>query len=378
MQKNEKKFYSIIIEKKNNLQKLNNRKSTKNDIPKFRNSSRNKIINLQGNTSSRFNLYKNYILSINDSKESLVGKEKLFSNFFNLTSNKKNNFINSVQLNINHLRNISTKNIKSKSKIFTPLTNDKDNNPNILHSLIKTPFIKKKFDFIKNKFLLGQKNYFKRFNFRPSFTSKRIYPYLNKKPQKSYEEDKKLKKYFFEPDDINAQTMKEIKDNISIPSIKNMKTIYPRNIIFKKNKFTSIKIKKFNFPSILEKSSKLIFEYKNLADKSKKNEENNKSRKNIDENNNQYLNEISSSESNNSEKKMKHIYKIMKPKYNIKNLNILKGKILSYDKEDIYKRQKIIDNNNTNININNINKSIVIENNALRKKNKIKMNYIKT
>lgn len=355
MQKNEKKFYSIIIEKKNNLQKLNNRKSTKNDIPKFRNSSRNKIINLQGNTSSRFNLYKNYILSINDSKESLVGKEKLFSNFFNLTSNKKNNFINSVQLNINHLRNISTKNIKSKSKIFTLLTNDKDNNPNILHSLIKTPFIKKKFDFIKNKFLLGQKNYFKRFNFRPSFTSKRIYPYLNKKPQKSYEEDKKLKKYFFEPDDINAQTMKEIKDNISIPSIKNMKTIYPRNIIFKKNKFTSIKIKKFNFPSILEKSSKLVFEYKNLPDKSKKNEENNKSRKNIDENNNQYLNEISSSESNNSEKKMKHIYKIMKPKYNIKNLNILKGKILSYDKEDIYKRQKIIDNNNTNININNNN-----------------------
>ena len=84
MQKNEKKFYSIIIEKKNNLQKLNNRKSTKNDIPKFRNSSRNKIINLQGNTSSRFNLYKNYILSINDSKESLVGKEKLFSNFFNI------------------------------------------------------------------------------------------------------------------------------------------------------------------------------------------------------------------------------------------------------------------------------------------------------
>ena len=112
MQKNEKKFYSIIIEKKNNLQKLKNRKSTKNDIPKFRNSSRNKIINLQGNTSSRFNLYKNYILSINDSKESLVGKEKLFSNFFNLASNKKNNFINSVQLNINHLRNISTKNIK--------------------------------------------------------------------------------------------------------------------------------------------------------------------------------------------------------------------------------------------------------------------------
>lgn len=397
MQKNEKKFYSKVIEKKNNLLKIKNRKLTKNTVPKI-NNSRNKIIGLQSDTSSHFSIYKNYKFSICDSKENLSKNEKIFNNCINPTSNEKNNLINNVQLDVNYLKKISSKNIKNKSKILSSLTNDKDNNSNGLNSLNKTPIIKKKIDFIKNKFLLGQKNYFKRFNFRSSFNYKRIYPYLNKKPQKSYEEDKKLKKYFFEPDDINIQTMKEVKENVSILSIKNMKTICSRNYISKKSNFTRIKIKKFNFPSIIKKSNNLVFEYKqikdniktisnNLAQKSKKNEENNKSIKKIDEKSNEYLSGISSSESNNSDRKMKHIYKIMKPKYNIKNIKILKHKVLSYDKRDIYKNIKRIVNHNSNININNnkmynfrkifsngkkslesINKIIVIENNVFKKK----------
>ncbi len=68
--------------------------------------------------------------------------------------------VNFHQIDINNLHRISPKNLKKK--LNSSKTYDTKINSTIIDLQNKTQINKRKIDFIKNKFLLGQKNYFKR------------------------------------------------------------------------------------------------------------------------------------------------------------------------------------------------------------------------
>ena len=370
MELNENRIYSNINRIEKNLIKLSNQKSKVNSNSKLKNS-RISFLKNKDESSLNFNIYKNYILS-NNNFEDTNKNEELYTKDFNSISNNQNILINSVQLDSNYLKKISSNN--AKNKIFSSKTNDLKNKVNNFSWLNLSRDKRRKFDFIKYKYLIGQKNYFKRLfqdnDFGISLSNyKLINPYLILN----------TKKY------IN---MKISKNN----SLQNSKNNHDN-----KANYMNINIKKFNKFSELKESNKLIFEYNknkknillkndNLINEFNKNQEQEKI---IDYNYNEYLKSISSSESNKSKNDTNNISKL-NFNHKMNNLTPLINKSSIYDKMDIYSNIKRVNKNkitriikkDNNIEIlkirklasyrrkflKNINKNITLENLILRKK----------
>ena len=158
MELNENRIYSNINRIEKNLIKLSNQKSKVNSNLNFKNS-RNSFLKNKDESSLNFNIYKNYILS-NNNFEDTNKNEELYTKDFNSISNNQNILINSVQLDSNYLKKKSSNN--AKNKIFSSKTNDLKNKVNNFSWLNLSRDKRRKFDFIKYKYLIGQKNYFKR------------------------------------------------------------------------------------------------------------------------------------------------------------------------------------------------------------------------
>ena len=370
MKKNETQFYFNKSVMQKNFIKLKNKNSKSNTLSKF-NFSRNSFLKIKNKTSSNFNIYKNCILLNNSSKDFHNKNDDFLFNNINSFSNKKINSINSVQFNLNNHRNISSKNIRSK-KVFSSRTYDKKINANIIHWLNITQIKKKKIDFIKYKFLLGQKNYYKRLFDQDDlgfslYYSKKIKPY-SKKNSKIYSHEELLKKLFLEQEELNAQSMKDGSKNLSIISFKNNHRSPSKKNIFRLSNYTNLRIRKYNTPNVLKKSNELLLESNksklivrntryNMFEKSEEKEDNKNcniskgKEKNIDDIYKEYLNGISSSESNKS--KSKNLSK-KKYQYKICSIKSLKNKFLLNSKNEISQSiRKINENNNSNKNIKN-------------------------
>ena len=361
MQKNEKKIYKQINCMKNCLIKLNNRKSNLNTFSKI-NIPRNSILK-KNETSSNFILYKiNSLYNSNDSKENLTKldekqldkSKEIFNNdinSFNSFTSRRNNGVNTIQLDENYLRLISTKNIKNK-RASSLLYNIK-NNSQFINSLY-IPNKKKRADLIKYKYLLGKINYFKRiFHSKDGLTlkSKRnnLSPFQLNIKYNIYNDDLNKSKYLLlQSEEIKSN--KNINENFSFPSIPYHKI--HNNI--RKFRFTSIKIKKdfYQKKNTNQNNNNIGNKKNNLIDNTKDNEENNKStspEKIIEDNYNEYLNDISCSESNKSKNEIRSKIKYKK---NLeakipKRIKDLKKKIFNYDKNDInknIKRNKMYEN----------------------------------
>lgn len=361
MQKNEKKIYKQINCMKNCLIKLNNRKSNLNTFSKI-NIPRNSILK-KNKTSSNFILYKiNSLYNSNDSKENLTKldekqldkSKEIFNNdinSFNSFTSRRNNGVNTIQLDENYLRLISTKNIKNK-RASSLLYNIK-NNSQFINSLY-IPNKKKRADLIKYKYLLGKINYFKRiFHLKDGLTlkSKRnnLSPFQLNIKYNIYNDDLNKSKYLLlQSEEIKSN--KNIKENFSFPSIPYHKI--HNNI--RKFRFTSIKIKKdfYQKKNTNQNNNNIGNKKNNLIDNTKDNEENNKStspEKIIEDNYNEYLNDISCSESNKSKNEIRSKIKYKKNLEDkiTKRIKDLKKKIFNYDKNDInknIKRNKMYEN----------------------------------
>ena len=361
MQKNEKKIYKQINCMKNCLIKLNNRKSNLNTFSKI-NIPRNSILK-KNETSSNFILYKiNSLYNSNDSKENLTKldekqldkSKEIFNNdinSFNSFTSRRNNGVNTIQLDENYLRLISTKNIKNKRA--SSLLYSIKNNSQFINSLY-IPNKKKRADLIKYKYLLGKINYFKRiFHSKDGLTlkSKRnnLSPFQLNIKYNIYNDDLNKSKYLLlQSEEIKSN--KNINENFSFPSIPYHKI--HNNI--RKFRFTSIKIKKdfYQKKNTNQNNNNIGNKKNNLIDNTKDNEENNKStspEKIIEDNYNEYLNDISCSESNKSKNEIRSKIKYKK---NLeakipKRIKDLKKKIFNYDKNDInknIKRNKMYEN----------------------------------
>ena len=361
MQKNEKKIYKQINCMKNCLIKLNNRKSNLNTFSKI-NIPRNSILK-KNETSSNFILYKiNSLYNSNDSKENLTKldekqldkSKEIFNNdinSFNSFTSRRNNGVNTIQLDENYLRLISTKNIKNK-RASSLLYNIK-NNSQFINSLY-IPNKKKRADLIKYKYLLGKINYFKRiFHLKDGLTlkSKRnnLSPFQLNIKYNIYNDDLNKSKYLLlQSEEIKSN--KNINENFSFPSIPYHKI--HNNI--SKFRFTSIKIKKdfYQKKNTNQNNNNIGNKKNNLIDNTKDNEENNKStspEKIIEDNYNEYLNDISCSESNKSKNEIRSKIKYKKNLEDkiTKRIKDLKKKIFNYDKNDInknIKRNKMYEN----------------------------------
>ena len=354
MQKNEKKIYKQINCMKNCLIKLNNRKSNLNTFSKI-NIPRNSILE-KNKTSSNFILYKiNSLYNSNDSKENLTKldekqldkSKEIFNNdinSFNSFTSRRNNGVNTIQLDENYLRLISTKNIKNK-RASSLLYNIK-NNSQFINSLY-IPNKKKRADLIKYKYLLGKINYFKRiFHLKDGLTlkSKRnnLSPFQLNIKYNIYNDDLNKSKYLLlQSEEIKSN--KNINENFSFPSIPYHKI--HNNI--RKFRFTSIKIKKdfYQKKNTNQNNNNIGNKNNNLIDNTKDNEENNKStspEKIIEDNYNEYLNDISCSESNKSKNEIRSKIKYKKNLEDkiTKRIKDLKKKIFNYDKNDINKNIK--------------------------------------
>ena len=418
MKKNETQFYGDITLMRNDLLKLKSEKSKSNTMTKF-NFSRNSLLKNKNKTSSNFNLYKNGQISINNSKDILNKYEELFKSGYNSISHKKSILENSSPFGIDFLRRLSVKN--TRNKVFSYKTCEMKNNANIIHWLNLEQIKKKKIDFIKYKFLLGQKNYYKRlfqqddFSFS-SYYSKKANPFLKKTPKRQYFDSDKFKKLFFEKEDINAHSMKDGKECFSISLFKDadLKNNLNKQNILGINNYLGVTIKKFNTPKFCRKPDELLdsknnsqSKKNNLIEKSNKNKknknqnelsknkENNKSNEHVkivDDNYKEYLKGISSSESNKTKRKTINIIKKNNQFLN-KSLKSLKNKLLLNDKSGIFQQVKRLDKYHySNIIIKNnkklielkklisnerknmddlskeISKSIIIENPFIRKK----------
>ena len=361
MQKNEKKIYKQINCMKNCLIKLNNRKSNLNTFSKI-NIPRNSILK-KNKTSSNFILYKiNSLYNSNDSKENLTKldekqldkSKEIFNNdinSFNSFTSRRNNGVNTIQLDENYLRLISTKNIKNK-RASSLLYNIK-NNSQFINSLY-IPNKKKRADLIKYKYLLGKINYFKRiFHLKDGLTlkSKRnnLSPFQLNIKYNIYNGDLNKSKYLLlQSEEIKSN--KNINENFSFPSIPYHKI--HNNI--RKFRFTSIKIKKdfYQKKNTNQNNNNIGNKKNNLIDNTKDNEENNKStspEKIIEDNYNEYLNDISCSESNKSKNEIRSKIKYKKNLEDkiTKRIKDLKKKIFNYDKNDTnknIKRNKMYEN----------------------------------
>ena len=346
---------------KNCLIKLNNRKSNLNTFSKI-NIPRNSILK-KNETSSNFILYKiNSLYNSNDSKENLTKldekqldkSKEIFNNdinSFNSFTSRRNNGVNTIQLDENYLRLISTKNIKNK-RASSLLYNIK-NNSQFINSLY-IPNKKKRADLIKYKYLLGKINYFKRiFHLKDGLTlkSKRnnLSPFQLNIKYNIYNDDLNKSKYLLlQSEEIKSN--KNINENFSFPSIPYHKI--HNNI--RKFRFTSIKIKKdfYQKKNTNQNNNNIGNKKNNLIDNTKDNEENNKStspEKIIEDNYNEYLNDISCSESNKSKNEIRSKIKYKKNLEDkiTKRIKDLKKKIFNYDKNDInknIKRNKMYEN----------------------------------
>ena len=390
MQKNEKKIYRQINSLKNCFIKLNNRKSNLNTFSKI-NTPRYSI-STKNKTSSNFILYKiNSLYNNNDSKENLTKldekqldkSKEIFNNdinSFNSFISRKKNCVNTVKLDENYLRLISTKNIKNKRA--SSLVYDAKNNSQFINSLY-IPNKRKRADLIKYKYLLGKINYFRRiFNLNDDLAlrSKRnnISPFHLNIKYNIYNDDLNKSRCLL----LQSEEMKSIKnmnENFSFPSIQN----HSIQNNFHKFRFTSIKIKRDfyqNKNSSQKRNNKNNKNIKskqyNSIDNSKDNNENNKSTspgKIIEDNYNEYLNDVSCSESNNSKTKIQSKISFRKNLEDriTKRIKDLKKKIFNYDKNDIYKNIKRC---KINENILKMNKTIKLKKMTFKKKKASEVN----
>ena len=384
MQKNEKKIYRQINSLKNCFIKLNNRKSNMNTFSKI-NTPRN-AISTKNKTSSNFILYKiNSLYNNNDSKENLTKldekqldkSKEIFNNdinSFNSFISRKKNCINTVKLDENYLRLISTKYIKNKRA--SSLIYEAKNNSQFINSLY-IPNKRKRADLIKYKYLLGKINYFRRiFNLNDDLAlrSKRnnISPFHLNIKYNIYNDDlNKSRCLLLQSEEMKSN--KNMNENFSFPSIQN----HSIQNNYRKFRFTSIKIKrdfyqkKNSSQKGNNKNNKNIKSRQyNSIDNSKDNNENNKSTspgKIIEDNYNEYLNDISCSESNNSKTKIQSKISFRKNLEDriTKRIKDLKKKIFNYDENDIYKNIKRC---NINENILKMNKTIKLKKMTFKKK----------
>ena len=384
MQKNEKKIYRQINSLKNCFIKLNNRKSNLNTFSKI-NTPRYSI-STKNKTSSNFILYKiNSLYNNNDSKENLTKldekqldkSKEIFNNdinSFNSFISRKKNCVNTVKLDENYLRLISTKNIKNKRS--SSLVYDAKNNSQFINSLY-IPNKRKRADLIKYKYLLGKINYFRRiFNLNDGLAlrSKRnnISPFHLNIKYNIYNDDlNKSRCLLLQSEEMKSN--KNMNENFSFPSIQN----HSIQNNYRKFRFTSIKIKR-DFYQNKNSSQKgnnknnknIKSKQYNSIDNSKDNNENNKSTspgKIIEDNYNEYLNDISCSESNNSKTKIQSKISFRKNLEDriTKRIKDLKKKIFNYDKNDIYKNIKRC---KINENILKMNKTIKLKKMTFKKK----------
>ena len=334
MEENENQIFSKINRTQKNLIKLSNKRLNIYSISKY-NYSRNSFPKYIKQISSNFSIFKNILISNNISQDIPTKNEELISSDINSASNKKTKLVNSVQFDESYLRKILYKTCGMNSNI------------NILRNK------KRKYDFIKYKFLLGQKNYFKRlfqnFDFGLSlYDSKSVNPSL-KKELKKYNDESGTKKIYLKQDDINIPSTKDGSEDISINSCKNANNNQNNNkIIFKRNNYTDIKIKKYILPNIIKQQNDFLLENNKNTNKSnnlfEKCKEHKKQEKIIYDNYNEYLKSISLSESNESLTEVKRkIKKNNTPR--IKNLQSLIKKLSLYNKEDIYHNIKRINKN---------------------------------
>ena len=394
MKKNGTELYSSNTRQKQiNLIKLKYLNSNiNNTMNKFNFSKNNK-----NKVSSNFTLYKNSQLSNNNFKD-ISHKNEI-----NSISNNKIVLEEFIESCPKFPRKLSAKNIRTKDVASN--TCNMNNNNYIIHRVTIQPDKKRKIDFIKYKFLLEQKNYYKRlflyddFGSSSSYYSKNIKPSLRKNPKRNHLNSDKLKKIFFEQDNTNLPSMKDGKENFSFSSFKASKNSFYKQNISGMNNYSDKKNKNYNTTILFKKQNELFFNYKNnipikndnLIEKSKMIKENKNNTVNIQakkivDNYNEYLKGISSSESNKIRK-----LKIINKNEQVLNKSIkpLNNKLLSNDKSEIFQNIKRLNNyyysniiikNNKKLlelkknrkNFNNItksfSKSFVIENPFLRKK----------
>ena len=339
MQKNEKHIYKKINLMKTSYKNLYNKISNNNTF--YKSYSPQNITLKKNQTSSNFILYKMNSFNNNENSNKKENK-KISTNDLNLLFSKRNNFINTINMDENYLRLISSKNIKNK-RVSSILYNLKN----------KSYFIQKRTDLIKTKFLLGKKNYYKRLFYikNEGITSidKNYSPLLQLNINYNIYND-------------NIKSFRKTKNNFSFPFINKKQ----------EKKFISIKIKKNNIKNIdnvegddlldkyIKHNNNIFFKRNNnnlIIENKKFNSENIL----IEDNYNEYLNDISSDSNKN--------------KYEI---NILKNKIDNsiYDKKDInikpkeikiYKLKKYILKGNNQQN-NNSNKNEILYNSILKQK----------
>ena len=375
MEKNETQLYDSINQITNSFIKLKCEKSRNETMRKY-NFSRNSFLN--NKTSLSINSFKSYLISNTNSEDISNKNEVLFKSDINSNSKRKTSFINSNKFNKIFLRKIKS---KKNQKNFIGTKSLDIKKCNIIQLLNKSQNNKRKIDFIKYKFLLGQKNYYKNlfnkddFSFY-SYYSKRINPYFKKNTERFYFDKDKLKKLFFGKDEQNIHSIKDFSKYLSIYSFKNINKIRKQNNL-RMNNYNCMKM---NHNYIVNK-----------LDDNKENNMYNKTKeiKNIiDDNYNEYLKDISSSDSNKSNRETKNI-NIKNQKFLIKKSKSLKYKLaLNICQKEIKQYTKRINKyNNSNITIKNnnnllefkkpftnrmkledISKCITIENPILRKK----------
>ena len=390
MENKENKFNENKYHSQNDIIKFKFIKSKTNTVTKF-DISRNSFLKNKNKTSSNFNLYRNLVISKNFSKDISNKKDELIKSDIN--SNRKTVLVNSVQFDINFLRRMTC--INNRREIITYQAYDTKNYASNIRWLNFAQYKKGKIDLIKYKFLSGQKFYNKKlfdqvdFGFS-SYYSEKMNKSLKKNLKKYYINLEQLKKQYFENEDKKINSTKNINENFCLSSLKNF--INAQN---KKNNYTIIKIKKIRLPNITKQSNNFLSDYTNSI-KSRKNyfededhKENNKSKENkkiIDDVYNEYLKGISSSESDQSksetnivsEKNHKIVIKKIKPlndkfhkglmaqslKQQIQNNYFSNMMFKNY--KNLFKFKRIISNRKKFLD--DISKSIAIENHALRKK----------
>ena len=343
MEKNETQLYDSINQITNSFIKLKCEKSRNETMRKY-NYSRNSF--LKNKTSLSINSFKSYLISNTNSEDISNKNEVLFKSDINSNSKRKTSFINSNKFNKIILRKIKS---KKNQKNFNGTKSLDIKNSNIIQLLNKSQNNNRKIDFIKYKFLLGQKNYYKNlfnkddFSFY-SYYSKRINPYFKKNSERFYFDKDKLKKLFFGKDEQNIHSIKDFTKYLSIYSFKNINKIRKQNNL-RMNNYNCMKM---NHNYIVNK-----------LDDNKENNMYNKTKeiKNIiDDNYNEYLKDISSSDSNKSNRETKNI-NIKNQKFLIKKSKSLKYKLaLNICQKEIKQYTKRINKyNNSNITIKNNN-----------------------
>ena len=260
------------------------------------------IFHFNNKTSSNYLFYKINSMINNIERRNLDSKEensKINNNKdFNALTTRKHNLVNTIQLDRNYLNLISKNNIKNK-KIFSYIDSNKNNSQFIRNK-------KSKIDLIKYKFLLGKMNYYKRItNLKYDFL------HYKRKINPFHSSLKRMRSFLSLNDDTKFNSLNN--ENLSFPSIENHKI----------NSSTQIKFKNFNFKKDKNQTKNNKIEkysiYKNIFNKNKNSDINNamnnkfhhniklnddkkgdnlNSEKIIEDNYNEYLNDISSSDSN--------------------------------------------------------------------------------